>query len=99
MSLWMVTLNDPANSSPTAFSSIAHKMLPESPPADMFVVTICALAMLAYKRLGEGKVVLGAVAVLLLALAVVLLVQALKKLREVKAEPPAQASAERAAQA
>lgn len=52
----------------------------------MFAVSICALVLLAYKRLKEKQFVLGSVAVLLLVLGVVLLIQALKKLREVKSE-------------
>jgi len=54
----------------------------------MFAVTISALGLLAYKHLKEGELVLGSVAVLLLVLGVFLLVQALRKLREVKGEGP-----------
>ena len=36
-----VIVDEPANSNPTAPSLMSHTRLPESPPADILVVTIC----------------------------------------------------------
>ena len=58
----------------------------------MFAVTICALTLLAWHKFRAGQFVLAAVAVLLLVLGMILLAQALRKLRSIKRSAGEQAT-------